>query len=116
MVLVEFNVQHCIIYGGVHFESQVRKMPNLQTGTQRKLGLRGILGGSHGKLSGGIENFQVYGNVIGQCESGHDNLGSCGWGIAIHFKTTVTRGEFLRNISVRNNTIYNNSFFSATRN
>ena len=64
------------------------------------------------ELSGGIEDINVYDNIIGLCEHGHEDNGkSCGWGIAIHFKTTLTRGGFLRNIIFSNNIIYNTTSF-----
>jgi polygalacturonase len=63
------------------------------------------------ELSGGIEDVHVYQNTIGLCENGHDHDTSCGWGYAIHMKTALTRGGFLRNIDFHTNTIYNTSGF-----
>jgi polygalacturonase len=68
----------------------------------------GIAFGS--ELSGGIENVFVYQNIIGLCDyydNDNNNETSCGWGHAIHFKTTLTRGGFLRYIYVHTNLVYN---------
>ena len=35
----------------------------------------------------------------------------CGWGPAIHLKTTLTRGQFIENVIFKDNTIYNNTGF-----
>ena len=35
----------------------------------------------------------------------------CGWGPGIHIKTTLTRGQFLKNIVFKDNTIINNTGF-----
>jgi polygalacturonase len=61
------------------------------------------------ELSGGIEDVDIQGNLIGyQCLHGHDDPAkSCGWGHAMHLKTTLTRGGFLRNIQFKGNTIFN---------
>ena len=65
------------------------------------------------ELSGGIQDILVHDNVIGLCAHGLDPPPDdvCGWGHAMHLKTTVTRGGFLRNIQFVNNTIYNNTGF-----
>jgi polygalacturonase len=64
------------------------------------------------ELSGGIENVQVYQNIIGLCDHGHDSPEtSCGWGHAIHLKTSLTRGGFLRNLQFHTNIIYNTTGF-----
>ena len=60
------------------------------------------------ELSGGIEDVLVSQNYIGNCEHGHDSpKKSCGWGHAMHLKTTLTRGGFLRNIQFEGNIISN---------
>jgi polygalacturonase len=68
------------------------------------------------ELSGGIENVFVYQNVIGLCEYGDgssddkndsNDTSSCGWGHAMHFKTSVTRSGFLRHIYFHTNLVYN---------
>ena len=62
--------------------------------------------------SGSIEDIYVYNNSIGVCDAGHDDVyRSCGWGPALHIKTTVTRSGSIRNIVFDNNTIYNTSMF-----
>jgi polygalacturonase len=64
------------------------------------------------ELSGGIENVQVYQNIMGLCDYGADHpKTSCGWGHGIHMKTTIMRGGFLRNIQVHTNIIYNTTGF-----
>ena len=64
------------------------------------------------ELSGGIEYVNAYQNIIGLCEHGHDSPErSCGWGHAIHLKTTLTRSGFLRHLQFYDNTIYNNTGF-----
>jgi polygalacturonase len=61
----------------------------------------GITMGS--EVSGGIEDVLVHDNVIGRCEE-------CGKASrAMHLKTAMTRGGFIRNIAFRHNTIYNAS-------
>ena len=66
------------------------------------------------EISGGVEDIHVYQNVIGLCEHGHEEEDpgkSCGWGHGIHFKTTLTRGGYFRNIHFQNNIIYNTTGF-----
>jgi polygalacturonase len=64
------------------------------------------------EISGGLEDVHVYKNIIGLCEHGPDNpLKSCGWGLAMHFKTTLTRGGYMRNVRFQDNIIYNNTAF-----
>jgi len=69
----------------------------------------GIAVGS--ESSGSIRNVNVYDNVVGLCDSGHCNNTCCGWGPALHIKTTPTRGGVIENIVYRNNTVYNNTGF-----
>merc|ERR1711862_77088 len=38
-------------------------------------------------------------------------MGSCGWGFAMHLKTTLTRGGYMHNILFDSNIIYNNTGF-----
>ncbi len=60
------------------------------------------------ELSGGIENLLIKDNIIGRCLHGHDDPEeSCGWGHALHLKTTLTRGGFLRNVYFQHNIVYN---------
>ena len=61
------------------------------------------------ELSGGIQDVLIRDNRIGYgCWHGHDDpTQSCGWSHALHIKTTLTRGGFLRNIHFINNIIYN---------
>ncbi|KAG7374611.1 endopolygalacturonase [Nitzschia inconspicua] len=62
--------------------------------------------------SGGIQDVHVYNNTIGVCQSGHDDpQKSCGWGPALHLKTTITRSGSIQNVYFENNTVYNNSMF-----
>jgi len=64
------------------------------------------------ELSGGIQNVHVHDNQIGVCDTGSDDeRRSCGWGYGMHFKTTVARSGFLRNILFENNIVYNNTGF-----
>lgn len=64
------------------------------------------------EISGGVEDVNVYQNIIGLCEHGsEDPSKSCGWGYAIHIKTTLTRGGFFRNIQFASNIIYNTTGF-----
>lgn len=46
---------------------------------------------------------------LGYCQSGNCNDNCCGWGFGIHVKTTDTRAGYIRNVLVRNNTIYNDT-------
>lgn len=70
----------------------------------------GIAVGS--ESSGSIRNVRVYQNLIGLCESGHqDKEKSCGWGPALHVKTTMSRGGFMENITFMKNVVYNTSSF-----
>lgn len=69
----------------------------------------GIAFGS--ESSGGIRNVNVYNNVVGLCDKGHCEDTCCGWGPALHVKTTPTRGGVIENVIFRNNTVYNNSAF-----
>ena len=61
------------------------------------------------ELSGGIQDVVIRDNRIGYgCWHGHDDPArSCGWSHALHVKTTLTRGGFLRNIHFFNNIAYN---------
>jgi len=61
------------------------------------------------ELSGGIQDIIIRDNRIGYgCWYGHDDPErSCGWGHALHLKTTLTRGGYLRNIQMLNNIVYN---------
>lgn len=59
--------------------------------------------------SGGVKDIYIHDNVVGVCEAGSCLDTCCGWGPGIHIKTTLTRGQFLSNIIVENNTIYNNT-------
>jgi polygalacturonase len=61
--------------------------------------------------SGGIRDVYVYNNTIGLCDSGSDTPTSCGWGPALHLKTTLTRSGTIENIIFDNNTIYNTTSF-----
>lgn len=61
--------------------------------------------------SGGVKDIYIHDNVVGVCEAGSCLDTCCGWGPGIHIKTTLTRGQFLSNIIVENNTIYNNTGF-----
>lgn len=64
------------------------------------------------EISGGVEDVDMYQNIIGLCEHGADSPEtSCGWGFALHFKTTLTRGGYFRNIRFQDNIIYNNTAF-----
>jgi hypothetical protein len=53
----------------------------------------------------------IHDNVVGLCEQGHCLDKCCGWGPALHVKTALTRGQFVDNIIISRNTIYNNSGF-----
>ena len=48
---------------------------------------------------------------MGLCQFGHANEQSCGWGPALHIKTTLTRGGAIENIMFRDNVVYNTSSF-----
>jgi polygalacturonase len=61
--------------------------------------------------SGSIRDVYIYNNTIGYCPSGHDEPTSCGWGPALHLKTTTTRSGSIENIFFDNNTVYNTSAF-----
>lgn len=61
--------------------------------------------------SGGIKDVYVHDNVIGLCKQGHCEDGCCGWGPALHVKTTLTRGGVTENIVFKNNSVYNTSMF-----
>jgi Glycosyl hydrolases family 28 len=64
------------------------------------------------EMSGGIQNVQIYNNTIGLCDTGSfDPNHACGWGPALHIKTTIARGGFVRNVSFYNNTVWNTSMF-----
>lgn len=61
------------------------------------------------ELSGGIEDAVIRNNRIGYgCWYGHDDPEwSCGWSHALHIKTTLTRGGYIRNIHFLDNIVYN---------
>jgi len=62
--------------------------------------------------SGSIRDVYVYNNTIGACQQGDkDKYHSCGWGYALHIKTTISRSGVIDNIVFDNNTIYNNTGF-----
>ena len=61
--------------------------------------------------SGGIRDVNIHGNIVGLCDAGHCLDTCCGWGPALHLKTTLTRGGVIENIMFRNNTIINNTGF-----
>jgi hypothetical protein len=65
----------------------------------------GIAMGS--ECSGGIRNVRVEDNMIGVCQPGSCQEGCCGWSMALHLKTTETRGGHMQDIVFRNNTINN---------
>jgi polygalacturonase len=70
----------------------------------------GIAVGS--EMSGGVHDVFVYNNTVGLCLSGADDkYKSCGWGPALHVKTTITRSGVIENVIYENNTVYNNSMF-----
>lgn len=62
------------------------------------------------EMSGGVHNVFVYNNTIGLCYSGSDEYG-CGWGPALHVKTTIARGGYIQNVTFHNNTVWNTSMF-----
>jgi len=68
------------------------------------------------ELSGGIRDVRVEDNLVGLCMHGHCDVGCCGWGPALHIKTTNTRGGHVENVLFRNNTIYNNTFAISVTN
>jgi polygalacturonase len=62
--------------------------------------------------SGGVVDVNIHDNLVGVCEFGsEDPQRSCGWGPALHVKTTVTRGNVIENIVFQNNVVYNASIF-----
>jgi polygalacturonase len=61
--------------------------------------------------SGSIRDVFIYNNTIGYCPSGHAVSTSCGWGPALHLKTTMTRSGSIQNIYFDNNTVHNTSMF-----
>jgi Glycosyl hydrolases family 28 len=64
------------------------------------------------ETSGSISNVQIYNNTIGLCDSGASDLKrGCGWGPALHVKTTISRGGHINNITFHNNTVWNTSMF-----
>ena len=64
------------------------------------------------ETSGSVIDVFIYNNTIGLCESGSDDkYKSCGWGPALHLKTTITRSGKIDNIVFDANTIYNNTMF-----
>jgi polygalacturonase len=69
----------------------------------------GIAVGS--ESSGSITDVAIYNNSIGVCESGSATPLSCGWGPALHLKTTITRGGSVERISFSHNKVYNTSMF-----
>lgn len=69
----------------------------------------GIAVGS--EMSGSVTNVHIYNNTIGVCDEGPDPDRGCGWGPALHVKTTIARGGRLENITFSNNTVWNTSMF-----
>jgi len=63
------------------------------------------------ETSGSIRDVDIYDNIVGLCNHGHCNDTCCGWGPALHIKTTPFRGGIIENVSFRNNIIYNNTMF-----
>jgi len=62
--------------------------------------------------SGGMKDVFIYNNTVGVCEAGHDDEHrSCGWGPALHLKTTLLRSNTIDNIIFRDNIVYNTSMF-----
>jgi len=59
------------------------------------------------ECSGGIRNVVIEDNLVGVCKAGDCEDGCCGWGPALHLKTTNNRGGHMKNIIFRNNTVYN---------
>jgi polygalacturonase len=62
------------------------------------------------EMSGGVYNVFVYNNTIGLCNTGSEEYG-CGWGPALHVKTTIARGGYIQNVTFHNNTVWNASMF-----
>lgn len=56
-------------------------------------------------MSGGVSNVHFYNKVIGICEPGADTVRGCGWGAALHVKTTITRGGRIENVTYANNSV-----------
>jgi polygalacturonase len=71
----------------------------------------GIAVGS--EMSGGVSDVYIYNNTVGVCDFGSavGQRTSCGWGPAMHVKTTVARGGTMENIVFRDNTVFNTSMF-----
>jgi polygalacturonase len=64
------------------------------------------------EMSGGVQNVLVYNNSIGFCNTGALNPDDgCGWGPALHLKTTIARGGYIQNVTFYDNTIWNTSMF-----
>ncbi|CAB9531756.1 Probable polygalacturonase [Seminavis robusta] len=63
------------------------------------------------ETSGTVRDVFIYNNTIGYCQSGDKTLTSCGWGPALHIKTTLTRSGSIDNIVFDRNIIYNTSMF-----
>jgi Glycosyl hydrolases family 28 len=63
------------------------------------------------EMSGSVTNVHIYNNSVGLCDQGDDHERGCGWGPAMHVKTTITRGGRLENITFFNNTVWNSSMF-----
>lgn len=64
------------------------------------------------EMSGSISNVTIYNNTIGLCDTGAvDPSRGCGWGPALHVKTTISRGGELKDIVFYNNTVWNTSMF-----
>ena len=62
------------------------------------------------EMSGGIQNVYIYNNTIGLCDTGSEDNG-CGWGPALHVKTTISRGGYIQNVIFHHNDIWNTSMF-----
>lgn len=69
----------------------------------------GIAVGS--ESSGSIRQVRIENNRVGVCAAGHDPRNGCGWGPALHLKTTISRGGFVEDIVFANNQVYNTSMF-----
>lgn len=64
------------------------------------------------EISGSISNVQIYNNTVGLCNTGAaDPSRGCGWGPALHVKTTISRGGSVSDIVFYNNTVWNTSMF-----
>jgi polygalacturonase len=62
--------------------------------------------------SGSIQDVYIFNNSIGVCQTGHDDPHkSCGWGPALHLKTTITRSGSIQNVTFDRNMVYNTSMF-----